>query len=65
MTTNPSFKFTKEDVEQNAGKTLAIDVETGDILAVRACIEILDHVMRTMYPGVSYAKVTMPELFTT
>lgn len=58
---NPFSKITERDFEENAGKTFAIDIETGDILVVRQCVEVLQHVMRTLYPGVRYARLTLPE----
>lgn len=58
---NPFFKINKTDIAANAGKILAVDIETGDILVVKSDIEILQHTMRTLYPGVKYAYITMPK----
>lgn len=57
---NPFSKITEQDIRENSGKTLAVDMETGDILVVRAAVDVLQHVMQTLYPNVRYARLTLP-----
>ena len=57
---NPFSKITEQDIKENAGKTLAIDMETGDILLVRTAVDVLQHTMQKLYPNVRYARITLP-----
>lgn len=55
------FKINETDITENAGKILAVDMQTGYILAVRSDMEILQHAMRTAYPDVKYAQIILPK----
>lgn len=57
---NPFYQVTKQVMQENAGKTLAIDTKTGNILLSRSCVEILRHEMRVQFPDVVYARLTLP-----
>jgi len=58
---NPFYKINEQIAREHAGKTLAVDMETGDILLVRTSIEILQYMMKKLYPDVIYSQVTLPE----
>lgn len=58
---NPFYKINEQLIKECAGKTIAVDMNTGDILLIRTSIEILQHMMQKIYPNVVYAQVTLPE----
>ena len=57
---NPFRGITSEVMEQYSGQTLAIELDTGDILYAGVAVDVLQHKMRGLYPGVRYARLTLP-----
>lgn len=57
---NTFHQITKQVMQENAGKTLAIDTKTGNILLSRSCLEVLQYEMRVKFPNVIYARLTLP-----
>lgn len=57
---NPFTGITSEVMEQYIGQTLAVDLEYGDILYAGFAVDVLQHKMRTLHPGVRYARLTLP-----
>ena len=61
MKFNPFYQVTEKVMQENAGKTLAIRLEDGMILASCVSVEVLQHKMRTKFPDVAYARLTLPD----
>lgn len=57
---NPFSKITRDVMEKYQGQTLAISLDSGDILYAGHAVDVLQHKMRTSYPGIKYARLTLP-----
>lgn len=57
---NPFSLITEADCRKYAGKTIAIDMDTGKILESAATLHVLRSKMTTYHPNVKYARITLP-----